>query len=182
MSLFATRLLLVTFLAISPPALADWVNKNGGVSFPDTDARKSKDSFSAEIVLVEDDQALFADWLSSSTSVKINAVNNVRVGKGISAFILFSGCKTDAAGNCNVTMQFRVIRPDGEVYGESTEMEVWQNRPAPKSKSIELSIRYMKIIIEPKDQVGKYVIDASVKDKNAGTTLQLKAAFTATKQ
>lgn len=60
-------------------------------------------------------------------------------------------------------------------------MEVWNNKPAPKAKSLELSIEYMKIIIEPKDQLGDYIVYANVKDENAGTSLQLKAPFRATK-
>ncbi len=175
------RLFITALLLIPVSAQATWINKKGGVSLPETDARKSVSAFNAEMIFVENERALFAGWLAPAASVNVSTINTTVIGKGISAFIIFGGCKPDSSGNCNVTMQFRVVRPDGEVYGAPPELEVWQGKPAPKGKSLELSIRYMKIIIEPKDQLGDYIVYANVKDENAGTSLKLKAPFTATK-
>lgn len=174
------RLFISALLLIPVSAQATWINKKGGESLPETDARKSASGFNAEMIFVENERTLFAGWLAPAASVNVSTTNTTVIGKGMSAFIIFGGCKPDSSGNCNVTMQFRVVRPDGKTYAESPDMEVWNNKPAPKAKSLELSIEYMKIIIEPKDQLGDYIVYANVKDENAGTSLQLKAPFRAT--
>lgn len=60
-------------------------------------------------------------------------------------------------------------------------MEVWESKPAPRGKALELSVQYLKVRIEPKDQLGRYVIYAQVRDNNTEKVLQLQSPFTATK-
>ena len=60
-------------------------------------------------------------------------------------------------------------------------MEVWDQKPAPPGKSLELSVQYLKVVIEPKDQLGKYMVFSQVRDNNSGTVLQLNAPFVAVK-
>lgn len=108
------RLFISALLVIPFSAQAAWINKNGGESLPETDARKSASGFNAEMIFVENERTLFAGWLAPAASVNVSTTNTTVIGKGMSAFIIFGGCKSDSSGNCNVTMQFRVVRPDGK--------------------------------------------------------------------
>lgn len=99
--------------------------------------------------------------------------------EAINAFVVFGGCTTDDLGNCSVAMRFVVPKPDGSVYAETPPMEVWHNKPAPPGKSLELSVQYLKVVIEPTDPLGVYRVQTQVKDNISGTDLQLSALFTA---
>ena len=59
-------------------------------------------------------------------------------------------------------------------------MEVWQNKPAPHARALELSVQYLKIVVEPHEPRGRYTIQAQVRDDNTGTVLTLQKVFSAT--
>jgi hypothetical protein len=172
---------LLAILLLTPVAvLGGWINKSGE-SLPDSDSRKAIGAFGGHLILVTDENDLFKRWNTPSETVDVSTTDKVAVNGAINAFIVFSGCTKDKAGNCSVVMRFRVIQPDGKVYAETPAMEVWDQKPAPPGKSLELSVQYLKIVIEPKDQLGKYVIYTQVRDNQSGAVLQLKAPFTAGK-
>jgi hypothetical protein len=58
-------------------------------------------------------------------------------------------------------------------------MEVWHDKPAPQGCSLELSIQYLKVVIEPHEQRERYTVMTQVRDDNAGTVLFLQKVFTA---
>jgi hypothetical protein len=122
---------------------------------------------------------LFEQWNASSETVDVKTTDIVEVNGAINAFVVFSGCKRDAAGNCSVEMRFRVLQPDGKVYAETPAMEVWNRKPAPPGRSLELSVQYLKVVIEPTDQLGTYTIQSQVRDNNSGDVLQLSGPFNA---
>ena len=105
----------------------------------------------------------------------------VAVGGQANAFIVFSGCTPDKSGQCDVTIQFRVYQPNGKLYASAPPMEVWQHKPAPAVRMLELSVQYLKVVIEPHDLLGKYVVSANVEDHVSGASLQLSSTFTATR-
>jgi len=172
-----TFVLLALFPAV---ALAGWIDKQG-VTLPDADNRKAIGEFGAQLVLVGDDNQLFRTWASPSETVDLKTIDSVKVDEDINAFVVFSGCRADKQGNCSVAMRFRVIQPDGKIYAETPPMEVWESKPAPPGKTLELSVQYLKVRIEPKDQLGRYVIFTQVRDNNADTVLQLQSPFMAVK-
>ncbi|HJU70866.1 MAG TPA: hypothetical protein VJ603_03395 [Paucimonas sp.] len=159
-------------------ANAGWIDKQG-VPLPDAEDRKAAGDFGAQLIFTADEQALFKKWATPSETVDLNTVESVAINQPISAFIVFSGCKPTAKGMCNVSMRFRVIQPDGKVYSETPAMEVWQNKPVPRARALELSVQYLKIVVEPHEQRGRYTIQAQVRDDNTGAVLSLQKAFTA---
>jgi hypothetical protein len=173
MRAFLTLLLLVPTIA-----LAGWINKSGE-SLPDSADRKATGDFGAQMTFVGDENELFKQWATPSMTVDVKTTESVKVNDAVSVFVIFSGCKRDEKGNCSVEMRFRVLQPDGGVYAESPPMEVWEQKPAPPGKSLELSVQYFKVIIEPKDQLGKYNVQAQVRDNNSGVVLQLSGPFIA---
>ena len=175
MKMFAWLLLIV----LSGTANAGWINKQGD-HLPDSEDRKAIGDFGAQLVFVTDEQALFKTWGTPSDTVDLKTVESVTINQPISAFVIFSGCKPTAKGQCNVSMRFRVIQPDGKVYSETPAMEVWQNKPAPRARALELSVQYLKIVVEPHEQRGRYIIQAQVRDDNTDAVISLQKAFSAT--
>ena len=175
------RNLLVAFLLTPAVASAGWINKSGE-SLPESDSRKAVGTFGAHLVLVADEDELFKRWNTPSQTVDVDTTDKVSVNGAINAFVVFSGCTTDKAGNCSVAMRFRVIEPNGGVHAETPAMEVWEGKPVPPNRSLELSVQYLKVVIEPKDQLGKYVIYSQVRDNRSGVVLQLSTPFTAMKR
>lgn len=171
---------LIVLCLLPTVALAGWINKKGE-TLPDSENRKAVGDFGAQLIFVGDENQLFKRWATLSETVDIKTIDSVKVGGAINAFVVFSGCKADQHANCSVAMRFRVIQPDGKIYADTPPMEVWENKPAPQGKALELSVQYLKVRIEPKDQLGRYVIYAQVRDNNTGTVLQLQSPFTAVK-
>jgi hypothetical protein len=174
------RTLTASLLILPTVASAGWINRSGE-SLPDTDASKAVGDFGAQMIFVSDERELLRLWATPSETVEAKTTDTVETNGFINAFIVFGGCKPDASGNCSVAMRFRVLRPDGMVYAETPDMEVWRAKPAPRGRSIELSVDYLKIRIEPMDQLGAYTINAQVKDENSGIEIDLKRPFTASK-
>jgi hypothetical protein len=170
---------LVLLMALCSNANAGWINKQGA-SLPDSEDRKASGDFGAQLVFVTDEQALFKTWATPSETVDLKTVESVTINQPISAFVIFSGCKPAAKGHCNVSMRFRIIQPDGKVYSETPTMEVWKNKPAPHAHALELSVQYLKIVVEPDEQRGRYTIQTQVRDDNTGAVLFLQKAFSAT--
>lgn len=170
------------FLLLLAPlvASAGWINK-AGEPLPDSGARKATGSFGANLLFVSDENELQKRWSTPSANVEVKTTDKVALNRAISAFVVFSGCKPDERGNCNVSMRFRVLQPDGKVYAETPAMEVWHDKPAPPGKSLELSVQYLRLLLEAKDPLGKYIISSQVRDDNTGSVLQLQAPFTAIK-
>jgi hypothetical protein len=176
-----TLRILIFLLMIPTVAVAGWINKQGE-KLPNSDDRKAVGDFGAQLILVADERELFKRWATPSETVDVKTTDTVEVNGFISAFIVFSGCKANAKGDCDVSMRFRVTQPDGKVYAETPAMEVWENKPTPRGKALELSVQYLKVRIEPKDQLGRYVIYSQVRDNNTDTVIQLQAPFTASKK
>jgi len=76
-------------------------------------------------------------------------------------------------------MQITVYQPDGTVYSKLPIMEVWSGKPVPPNRSLGLSVDYMRIIIEPGEQLGRYKVDTKVIDKISGKSMVLTSQFTA---
>ena len=168
--------LLVLLVLLGSYADAEWVNEQGA-GLADSDDRKAVGDFGAQLVFVADEQALIKQWATPSATVDLNTVESVTVNQPISAFVIFSGCQPTTKGVCDVSMQLRVIQPDGTVYYETPAMEVWQDKPAPPARALQLSARYLKLVVEPHDPRGRFIIQAQVRDANAGVVLSLQKAF-----
>ena len=172
------RILLSLLCLLISCAQAGWYDKQGN-PIPDSADRKSSGDFGAQLIFIADEQALFKQWATPSATVNLDTVDTIKVNRPISAFIIFSGCKANPAGNCNVSMRYRVIQPDGKVYAETPTMEVWQEKPEPPGHALQLSVQYLKVVIEPDEQQGRYTVQTQVRDDNTGTVLNLKKSFTA---
>ena len=172
------RIVLLLACLLSCNVHAGWINKQGKV-LADSEDRKSIGNFGAQLIFTIDERTLFKKWGTPSETVDLDNVESVQINQPISAFVIFSGCKAASTGNCSVSMRFRVIQPDGKVYSETPGMEVWQDKPPPPGHSLELSVQYLKVIVEPHEQRGRYTVQTQVRDDNTDTVLFVQKTFTA---
>ena len=173
-----TRWMAVALLIWSTASAAGWSNPNGD-KLEDTDFRKSNGPLIAQLLLVSDAQKLYSDWEKPSTYFHAQETESVSRNSEINAFIVFGGCEADESGNCNVTVRFKITAPDGSVYADTPDMEVWVGRTAPPVEALQLSVGYLKAVFEPGEQLGKYQVVAAVVDRTAGREISLAKSFTA---
>lgn len=150
-----------------------------GPEISETDP-KLENEFSAVLLLSDNPREVLRSWTTPTASVPVRTTDTVPRGVPIVAFVFFSGCQADEEGLCNASADFTILKPDGSVYERFTDRDLWKGKPAPPEGMLRLSAEFVGAIIEPGDQLGMYEFRVSLHDLNAGTTVELKAAFTAT--
>lgn len=153
------------------PANAQW--NEGGKPVPDNPARQSKDGFGAMLLLTDEPEKFMADWESPPEHMPAMATTErVARNKVVAAFVVFTGCRPKN-GACDSSVDFAVYRPDGSLYSEERDGELWRGKAPPPDKHLQLSVANLGLRIEPEDPLGRYTIKAKVRDSVAGTVLEL---------
>ena len=142
---------------------------------------KSSQGFGAQLLFTGEPEEFLENWNKPTPGVKISQSESAVRGKPHGVFIVFTGCANDEKGLADVVADLMVLKPDGTVYGEEKDLEVWQKKPAPPSKQLGLSAGYMMIVIEAKDQAGDYEVRAKVHDRVKDVVLKLKWKFSVSK-
>lgn len=178
-NLIATVIYFLTLFMACTAFSAQWIDKSGN-SIPDGENIKSAENFIAQLILTTDEQDLLKKWNTPSETVHMSTSSTVERNNPISAFIVFGGCKVDNQGNCDLVTKFKIYQPDGKLYADLPEMEVWSGKPVPPNHSIQLSVAYIKVVIENGEQLGKYNrIDSVVTDRIGKESVKLSSIFTA---
>ncbi len=171
-------LILTTLLMLGPLEVgAQWYEHEAGAPLPDTAWRKASGDLGAMLVVSAKPEDFLREWRSSPEAYAPQAATTDRVKRGevIAALLFFSGCGA-AGGACNAVAEFKVLKPDGSVYGEFPGNKVWPH-PAPKKGLVLLSEAHLEISIEPQDPSGTYTVLAVVRELPAGRVLQLRRNF-----
>jgi hypothetical protein len=166
---------VVLAISITTTASAQWLMNDRPAG--DLDWAKTKGDFRAALFLSNDLQAFYEDWHRTGDPVQLSVSREAHRGKPIEAVVIFSNCKADADGLCEATIDFRVLRPDGSVYGEFKEAELWLKKPPPVKDGLQIGVRTLGIRIEPTDPDGTYRVEALVRDKVRGAALPLFEIF-----
>jgi hypothetical protein len=143
---------------------------------------KSSGDLIAQLVITDNEKQLLKNWDTPSESVYFPTADKIERNKIITAFIVFSGCAVDANNNCDLKMQITVFQPDGTIYSKLPTMEVWSGKPVPPNRSLGLSVEYMRVMIEPGEQLGTYRVDTKIMDKINGNCMVLTSHFTAVEE
>ena len=69
------------------------------------------------------------------------------------------------------------MRPNGELYHDPIDGELWRGKPPPEEGQLQLSIGAIGVEIEPEDPDGEYTIRASLKDNITGAEVTLERTF-----
>jgi hypothetical protein len=135
-------------------------------------------TLSLTVVVTAKGKELFNSWdRPTGKPFTVEPVGVARRGQFLSAVVLFKGCKPDAAGNCNVSMNITAYAPDGSKYGVMPDAELWQGKPSPTLGFTQLARDYMGIVIEPSDPSGTYRVAVVARDRNANASASSEATF-----
>jgi hypothetical protein len=169
------RILAAAFAAlISSPLPAQWWSGNEKIS--DEPWRRGKRDFGAMLLLTPDVEKFYKEWTKPETPNIATAESTTR-NKPLTAVVLFTGCKVDG-GNCNIRVDFIVLKPDGSNYGSQKDVAAWVKKPGARKGVVQVSEASLRIVIEPNDPAGKYIVKAIVRDLNAKVILELEHGFT----
>lgn len=148
-----------------------------GKPVPDSDNIKSKNGFGAQLWIIND-ESFFDQWNKPETPnvpITKTAIRN----KPVFIIILFINPGLDQGSKANVTTDITIKSPDGNIYGEFKEIEIWQRNYLAPRNSIQLAVNHLGIKIEDNEQLGVYKIEATIKDKLKNIVLELTTDFTA---
>jgi hypothetical protein len=169
--------LLALFLASPVAVHGQW--REGGEVVPDTAWSKHQHRFGAMLLLSAQPEIFLEAWAQPTEGVPIQTADTVPRGVPVVAFVLFTGCEPDDQGLCNASVDITVLRPDGSVYSRFEDADLWKMKPAIAEGALELAADYVGVVIEPDDPLGRYTFRVTVRDLNAGITLDLEQHFTA---
>lgn len=123
--------------------------------------------FSASLVFTNKPDRFFKEWdsMPSEHAPSLHTISAARRGTTATGLIIFSGCKADQQGNCNATVSFKVFRPDGTIYANLPDAELWKGKSGLPQGSLQIGVTFLGFRIEPEDALGNYLIEAIVRDE-----------------
>lgn len=105
------------------------------------------------------------------------AADTVAKGRPIEALIVFSGCSPDRQGNCFLEADYKILKPDGSLYAEYQNTEVWLNKPAVPLGRVGLAVDRVGVVADPEDPLGEYRVYCTVRDDVANTEVTVSSGF-----
>lgn len=171
------KTLAILLFVASQGAFAGWVDTKGNV-IKETENTKSIGNFGVQLVLTANEAEFLKSWNQPTDPPILRTADTVHRGSPIIAIIIFSGCKPDAQKKCNVTVKYKIYSPDG-TSSETAESPVWL-ASAPRERLLQLGNARLGVVVEKNEPIGKYRVEATVKDNVSGSTLKLATVFNAT--
>jgi hypothetical protein len=171
------RIVAVMMLMLASSAAAQ--SKEDGKALRNKPWAKSDGDFGAMLFLTDKPDELFAAWEKPGAGVPFSSTAKAERGVPIVAVIFFTGCAADDKGPCQASVRFTAYQPDGKLYDEPVEGELWTDKPPPPKGQMQLSVGNMGFVLEPEDPLGVYKVKAKVVDNVAKKTLVLEREFTA---
>ncbi len=170
-------LLLAAVTLVSSDAIAQWRDTKSGAPLRDSEWRKTSGQLGAMLVVTDKAEAFVGEWTHTPEAhiPIVSTANHVRRGDVVAALLLFAGCGTQG-DSCDAVVDFKVLRPDGSVYGELPGNVVYAGL-APRKEIVLLSQAHLMVRIEPTDPYGTYLVIAVLRERAAGRVLQLKQKF-----
>lgn len=121
-----------------------------------------KDKFAAGLLILDKDAK--------------RPVQTARRGERVVGAIKLVGCSSNAMGKCDAEADYRVYVPDGSLSSHIEHAELWKDKaPAPGEV---VTGTVLGITTSLTDPVGKYRIEATVRDLVSGQSIELSQAFT----
>ena len=144
---------------------------------PASDFAKQGD-FAIQQIATADAAGLLRDWAAPERAKDSPIVDKIAREQVVDNFIVFNTCRADVIRRCNVTANFTLIGPQGQVYAEHHGAAIWVGKAPPAGGALTLSDASLGIYIEPDDPAGDYVVRADVTDHIAGITLHTQKTLT----
>jgi hypothetical protein len=131
---------------------------------PDDGGSARRDGFGAVLLITPDREAFEQAW-AGPTPPNLVTTDRAQRGQPVFAMLLFTGCLAGSDGNCDVTAEFAILKPDGSTYDSPVQAPVWGAQPAP-GDNLQLSRASLGLRIEPGDPMGTYTIQVTVTDRH----------------
>jgi hypothetical protein len=154
--------MIASTLTFAPAAVAkDWVPPPAGA--------RSGTLKVAQFSTTRPDKVL-ADWSKPTRGVTVRTEHQIRLGKPITTFVIFRGCKADPQGKCRVQAELDVLSPSGQ-RSVTTKFDVWTGA-APDPSHVQISRQSATLRFDTPDKPGSYLLRTTVTDHVAGATLR----------
>jgi hypothetical protein len=169
----------LTLVGASRAGAQDQWLKDGKPAPQDPAMASSPQGFAVRQVATLEGEAFVRRWNEPTPGVTVDTSSRVGRNQPIFTFIVFTGCKADAAGKCNVSADFKMTDPNGKPWGEQKGMPVWVGIAAPAHGILQLSTAYLGLVVENKDPLGAYRVAADVIDHVANISLHTEQTIVA---
>ena len=172
--------ILLSFLLLVPlvsAAQSGWIDMQGN-PVPETDSARSRDGFSA-MVLITPDMNWQEKWDTPPETVPhFSEAKEVGSGGELAILTFLANPKVDpATGMTGVVCDFIVLRPDGSDSTGELDMPCFKVKLPGNPKSVYLSAASLKYVAEPTDPRGTWVVLVTVKDRLRGVEIPLRTSF-----
>lgn len=161
--------------AFAQAAQSTWTENGNPVS--DNQARASNGTFGAMLVLTNDWAGFIKRWEQHTPGFDVPVVDSIQKGQPLMSAVIFTGCQADQSGNCSVSGDFRVIDPNGKTYAQQRGANIWSLPPP--DPNLQLSVESLGLSLDPPDPLGTYLLTATITDRVANKTLELRTTFKA---
>ena len=129
------------------------------------------------ILMTTNSKKVLENWSMPSPGVHILDAERVLKGKPIEALVLFSGCTSNKQGNCVTEIDYQIIKPDGTIYAEYENTELWKTKPAVPVGRLGLAVDRVGLAAGAADPVGLYKVRCTIRDLVSKTEFSIYSTF-----
>lgn len=176
------RSLILLLALFSTAVVADteefyWLTEDGSKA-PNTGDRKSISGFGGWLVVTSD-----KDWAEKWSAPKENIphfseVSKVKLDEELTILPFFANPKLDERRYFNILCDIKIIRPDGSLSIDETDIPCAEGFLADDPMSIFLTQAVIKYVGEAGDPYGEWTVFFNMKDTNRNVQIPLETSFT----
>ncbi len=176
MTLSTISTIALLLFSLTASAQSGWRDMSGK-PLPETDSAKSKDGFSASLMITPD-----KDWQEKwntppETIPHFSTADEVSAGGELFILTFLANPKLDLSGMTDVACDFTVSRPDGSKSADELNMPCFKTKLTTNPTSVYLSAASLKYVAEPADPRGTWTVKVTVKDRLRGVSIPLRTSF-----
>lgn len=172
---------LTLLFVLTNPGIAYSQWSVNGKPVPDISWMKSVGDFNVELLLTKKHQEFLENWEKPIKDVPIVPAYLAHRSEEVAAILLMTNCAANNKGECHVTVDLSLFKPDGSAYGAFKKSEMWWDKPAGREGVLILGVTYMVFVIEPNDPLGDYRFFATITDDISGIAINLESNLSVTK-
>lgn len=166
-------MLLVAGLLGAPEARAQ---ASASFDYGDAAWQGKVGDFRAILIVTDRAQEFVYAWRDSEEQGQVPLefnIERVHREQPLTALLFFEDCVAGKTGYCNAEVEFRVYRPNGELYAEERDVELWKRKPPPPRNRLTLGYANLSLVFQPDDASGDYRLEAFARDQVTGAELKL---------
>jgi hypothetical protein len=137
---------------------------------------KEAKGFAATVIITPDPEWKLK-WSAPAMEVPaVEQTDAVRVGGKVWAMVFLSNPQPDQTGKVDVTCDFRLVRPNGQISTHRDLRALHGTMTAPTSCTF-LSEFVLTMDAEPTDPLGEWVMELVVRDRNRGVEVPIVGRY-----